>query len=105
MTDEFQDVRLTPHQKSVLLEVCKGNPDGSPIDLDQLVEAVNYKVTKSAIRFTIRRMCRRDLIKKQGHELRRGKNRALFGPGNIGSEVNKLLVSRMAEQEILLGLF
>ena len=81
-------VSLTPKQVSILTCVCKGNTDGTPMDLNQLIDSVNYKVTKEAIQYSIRRMIvKKDLIRKVGTETRRGKRRVIYSATSLGSEV------------------
>lgn len=64
--------------------VIEANPDGSPTDLDEILERVNYKPTKQSIQFTIRSLIRHDLIEKLGDENRRGRRRVLIGPTSLG---------------------
>lgn len=45
---------LTMRMFLIIEEVKKRNPDGSLIDLDQLIERVGYDVTKQAIQHTLR---------------------------------------------------
>ena len=81
-------ISLTPKQISILTCVCKGNADGSPMDIDQIINSVDYKVTKQAIQFSIRRMIeKKNLIRKVGSEIRRGKKRVFYSATSLGSEV------------------
>ena len=45
---------LTMRMFLIIEEVKKRNPDGSLLDLDQLIERVDYDVTKQAIQHTLR---------------------------------------------------
>ena len=87
-------VDISKRQVSILTEICKGNPDGTPLDLDQLLERVNYTVSKQAIQFSLRRMIKKGLIKKIGTEVRREKRRVIYSPGSIGSATYSKLVSQ-----------
>jgi predicted transcriptional regulator len=72
-------VNLTDKQHSVLTTVVKGNLDGSFVDLDQLIEQVDYKTTKEAIQFVIRSLIKKGLMEKKTTEKRRGRRRAVLG--------------------------
>lgn len=70
---------LTDKQEAVLTTVVKGNPDGSFVDLDQLIDEVPYKTTKEAIQFVIRSLIKKGLMEKKDTEKRRGRRRAVLG--------------------------
>lgn len=77
-------MRLTPNQIEVLSVVADGNEDGSPTDLDEILERVSYKPTKQAIQFTIRSLVKYELIEKVGSENRRDRKRVLIGATALG---------------------
>lgn len=71
-------MHLTTIQINLLRLIERGNPDGTLIDLNQLVERAAHKPTKDSMQFSIRALIARDLIKKAGFENRRGRRRVLF---------------------------
>lgn len=62
----------------ILELVLKRNSDGSLKDLNQLIEEVDYEVTKQAIQHTIRYLVRKRMMVKAGVESRRGKSRVVY---------------------------
>lgn len=71
---------MRKNQREILKLVCKGNPDGSFLDLDQLLERLSYEPTKQALAFSIRFMIRRKWIEKRDLEERRGAKRRIIAP-------------------------
>lgn len=66
---------LTPKQLEVLMVIAKKNPDGSDVDLDELLERIPYETTKASMQFTIRAMVEGGCITKTGRAARRGRKR------------------------------
>lgn len=77
---------LTQKQAEILKLVTRGNPDGTFLDLDQLLEKLTYKPEKAAVQFSLRFMIRRGLIAKHPLEFRRGAKRRVLGPTPEGYE-------------------
>ena len=75
----------------ILEVITKRNTDGSLIDLDQLIEEVDYEVTKESIQFTIRRMIDHGVIEKADSEKRRGRRRVLFRTTELGHTTLKVV--------------
>jgi hypothetical protein len=71
---------LTTKQTQILDAILRGNPDGSWLDLDQLLEKLPYKTTKGSMQFSIRALVKHALIDKKPLELRRGQSRVVFAP-------------------------
>ena len=69
---------LTIRMMMILELVMKRNPDGSLKDLNQLIEEVDYDVTKQAIQHTIRFLIQKNMMEKAGCEKRRGKSRVTY---------------------------
>lgn len=74
---------LTDNQVNVLVALYKEGSVSSAsisdvLDLDQLIEAVPYEVTKEAIQFTLRFLAKRGFAEKRGTDVRRGKRRVLW---------------------------
>ena len=72
------DELLTIRMMMILELVMKRNSDGSLKDLDQLIEEVDYEVTKQAIQHTIRFLIRKNMMVKAGLVKRRGKSRVVY---------------------------
>lgn len=76
--------KLTVKQTSVLTTLYKHNSFSNAdhtdkMDLDQLIDAVPYEVSKQAIQFTLRSLHKRGYIKKADDtQYRRGRMRVLW---------------------------
>ncbi|EGR3221737.1 hypothetical protein DC904_13645 [Vibrio parahaemolyticus] len=81
---------LTYRMIMILEVVLKRNTDGSLVDLDQIIERVDYEVTKPAIQFTLRRMVEHGVIEKFGMEKRRGKSRVIYRGTELGYQALKV---------------
>lgn len=77
-------MRLSEKQIDILKIITAANPDGVPVDLDQLIERVAHKPTKAAIQFSIRALIAHGLIEKAGSEKRRGRNRVMLKSTALG---------------------
>ncbi|MCL2874763.1 MAG: hypothetical protein FWF12_00415 [Betaproteobacteria bacterium] len=75
---------MSDKQLEVLRVLVEGNTDGSFVDMDELLERVNYKPTKASMHFSIRHLIKRDLIEKKGTEMRRGRHRSILGATVLG---------------------
>jgi hypothetical protein len=60
--------------------VIRGNPDGSWLDLNQLMERLDYTPTKQALQFSIRSLIRSQFLAKRDREFRRGALRRVLAP-------------------------
>lgn len=89
-------MNLTAKQQEVLLVAAARNADGSPVDLDQIIERVSYKPTKAAIQFTIRALIAHGLIQKVGNEVRRDRMRVLIEATVLGQHFSKVLKPSLA---------
>lgn len=78
---------LTMRMFLIIEEVKKRNPDGSLLDLDQLIERVDYDVTKQAIQHTLRYMVEKGVVEKAGRESRRGRSRVLYKVTELGYQM------------------
>ncbi len=77
-------MRLTDKQLELMRVIISGNEDGSPTDLDQIIERVSYQPTKQSIQFSIRALVKHELIEKLGGEKRRGRYRVIIAPTPLG---------------------
>jgi len=72
-------MKLSQKQLHLLMAVGAGNPDGSLLDMDQLLEVLAYRTTKQSIQFSIRALIAKGLMEKRGRVCRRGRVRVTFG--------------------------
>ena len=54
--------------------------------MDEILERVSWRTTKASMHFSLRYLIEYGLIQKMGHEFRRGRNRAIYEPTNLGRE-------------------
>lgn len=77
-------MHLTTKQIEALTVIAKGNSDGTPADLDEILMRLSYKPTKQAVQFTIRSLIDHGLIEKGGMEKRRGRMRVVIKATDLG---------------------
>jgi len=78
---------MTPKQRSVLSVICNKNPaDGKHVDMQQLLELLDYPSSRDAVQFVIRSLVKKKLIVKLPHEFRRGKKRVVFAATGWGKQ-------------------
>jgi DNA-binding MarR family transcriptional regulator len=75
---------LSLKQLELLFLIARGNPDGSLVDFDQLLEQLSYRPSKMSAQFSIRALLARELIRKAGREKRRARVRRLFSITPLG---------------------
>jgi DNA-binding MarR family transcriptional regulator len=80
LTYKSHPFRVTKKQMNVLTVIARGDDDGGFIDLDQLLERIDYETTKGSMHFTLRGLIRRGMVEKKGMELRRGRRRLVLAP-------------------------
>ena len=81
---------LTGKQRQILDAIIMGNPDGTWLDLDQLLEVLPYKPTKQALQFSLRFLENRSLLVKKDLEFRRGQMRRIIAPTSDAYEIRKM---------------
>lgn len=94
-----RSVRLTAKQKEVLAVIIKSNPDGSLVDLDQILMNIRYYSTKQAMQFIIRALIRKGLIVKKGSENRRARRRVLLAPTIFGLDYARSLREKIQDEK------
>lgn len=83
---------LTYRMMLILEVVGRRNEDGTAVDLDQIIERVDYDVSKEAIQFTLRSMVEKGVIEKCEAEKRRGRRRVIYQTTESGQEQFAALV-------------
>lgn len=71
---------LSKKQRQILEVLIKGNPDGTWVDLDQLLERLPYRTTKPSIQHSIRILIEKGMMERKDLERRRGADRRLLAP-------------------------
>jgi repressor of nif and glnA expression len=69
---------LTAKQLELMRVITAANDDGTPCDMDQILERIRYHTTKDSLQFSLRVLIDRGLVKKLGIEKRRGAARRLI---------------------------
>lgn len=73
-----------------LLEIVKGNDDGSYLDKGQLSDRINHSATLDALVFTLRHMIKKGFIQKEPEMiLRNGRYKTVFSPTSVGRAIVK----------------
>ena len=71
-------IRFTAKQRAILEVLATGNVDGTPIDLDQILERLEYETSKESLQFSLRSLVKHKIIEKVGREKRRNRQRVLY---------------------------
>lgn len=78
---------LTRKQTTIMQTIVKGNQDGSFVDMDQLLQRINYETSKQSMQFSLRKLVEKGLVEKQPYECRRGHRRVIISATSLGYEV------------------
>jgi predicted transcriptional regulator len=73
-------MNLTEHQRDVLEILFRANPDGSFVDMDQLLERTKNRTSKESMQFTLRSLIAKQLIMKHPRVRRRNRSRIVYSP-------------------------
>lgn len=84
-------MRITKKQAEILKTIRRRNPDGSMIDLDQLIERLSWKPSKQSFQHSLRALVNNELVEKKGFELRRNAKRRILNLTFKGYEATKSL--------------
>lgn len=77
-------MRLTEKQIEQLRVICPGNSDSSDLDIDEILERLNYQTTKQSFQFSLRALINKGLVVKGVREVRRGRERQTVSPTPLG---------------------
>lgn len=78
-------MNLTKKQKLILAVIAAKNRDGSNVDLDELIDRVEYKTTKESMQFSVRALMEKGLIERLPLEIRRNRARRPFDVTPLGA--------------------
>lgn len=78
---------LSDKQISIMTVIIKANDDGSLVDLDQILERLDYTTTKQSLQFSLRALIGHGVIQKAGSEKRRNRVRTLIRATQMGKDL------------------
>tara|TARA_B100000749_G_C18428031_1_gene466640 strand:+ start:1067 stop:1360 length:294 start_codon:yes stop_codon:yes gene_type:complete len=79
-------------QTEIMKVIVKGNPDGSFVDIDQILERLSYTTTKPSLGFSLRSLVNKGLITRDEKLRKRdGHRRRVIKPTILGYELTKQL--------------
>tara|TARA_R110000851_G_C13102760_1_gene569267 strand:- start:49347 stop:49604 length:258 start_codon:yes stop_codon:yes gene_type:complete len=76
-------MNMTEKQTQIMSVVVKANPDGSFVDIDQVLERIPYETTKESMQFSVRALIKNQLITRGDKTKRRGRSRTLLAPTEL----------------------
>jgi len=79
--------RLTHKQTNLLTVIAKGNKEDGTIDLDEILEYLQYETTKQSLQFSVRALIAHGYIAKKGLEKRRGRMRQVIEATELGKKM------------------
>lgn len=82
-------MNLTRKQVMIVDTILKGNPDGTWLDIDQLIENLPYETSKDSMHFSLRALIAKGLVEKKNLEHRRGQDRRIIAPTSLAFEVRR----------------
>lgn len=77
---------LSVKQMELLDTIYKKNPDGSLVDLDQIITSQSYPTNKPSMQFIVRSMVGKKLIEKVGTEVREQRRKVIFDTTELGKK-------------------
>lgn len=77
-------MHLTTKQLSLLKVITAANPDGKPVDMDQILERLDYETSKQSLQFSLRALIEKALIEKGPREVRRARERQTIQATELG---------------------
>lgn len=77
-------MRLTEKQIEQMQVISAGNPDGSPVDIDEIIERLSYRPSKHSYQFSLRALIEKGLVEKSARVSRRGRERQTITPTATG---------------------
>lgn len=77
---------LSRKQWEIIDAIMRGNPDGTWLDFDQLLDRMSYGPSKPSMHFSLRALINRGLVENAPQELRRKQNRRVLAPTTLAYE-------------------
>lgn len=84
-------MRLTDNQLKILKVLLDKNPDGSDVDLDQLLEILStqydWETSKAALQWSLRKLIALELVERRETQIRRQRSRRILTLTALGQRV------------------
>lgn len=80
-------MQLTIKQIALLGVIARGDGKGKPLDLDEILDKLDYETTKQSLQFSIRALMNKTLIMKMGLQKRRGRQRQVIDATVLGRQI------------------
>lgn len=84
-------MHLTDNQLKIMRALQEKNPDGSYMDLDQLLDILatdyDWVTTKAALQWSLRKLIAMEVIERLGKDLRRHRSRRILRLTELGDKV------------------
>lgn len=84
-------MRLTDNQLKILKILLDKNPDGTDVDLDQLLEVLSveydWETTKAALQWSLRKLISLELVERRETQIRRQRARRILTLTPLGIRV------------------
>lgn len=84
-------MRLTDNQLKILKILLDKNPDGSEVDLDQLLEILSvqydWETSKAALQWSLRKLISLELVERRATQIRRQRARRILTLTPLGIRV------------------
>ena len=77
-------MRFTDKQREIMSLLIRANPDGTFLDIDQLIESLSYRTSKESLQFSIRTLIKHGMVTKAEREIRRARCRTVLVPTGLG---------------------
>ncbi|SFJ51076.1 hypothetical protein SAMN03159338_1613 [Sphingomonas sp. NFR04] len=85
--EKRRGLMMTSKQHAVLKALVKGNPDGSLLDVHQLIEATAPGTTRGAMICTLRHLVAHGLVREDGLVLRRSRKVRTLAATDAGRDL------------------
>ena len=80
-------MKNTEKQQEIMRAILRGNPDGTLLDIDQLLLLLPYETTKESLQFSLRALIRHGMVEKREREFRRSRMRCVIAPTGLAYTV------------------
>lgn len=81
-------MRMTTKQIKLIQCLIQANPDGTPLDMDQLIDNLekdhHWETSKPSLQFSLRALIKEGVVEKIGMQKRRGRRRVLIQATDLG---------------------
>lgn len=82
--------KLTVHQLDTLCVIVKGNPDGSLVDIYQILDRVERDVVLQSMQTTLRALIIYGIVEKAPRQVRAGRSLMVYRATTLGEQLSGL---------------